>query len=102
MQSYQLAESMPAIIHPNPNRNLLMLYAALKVIYFYVNTSIVTISRRRNSQSVIPPQYGQERSIVMSASVCVFVFFLKSYLRNYMSDLHQIFMYVWLSPPPVA
>ena len=46
------------------------------------------------STTVTPLPIG-ERSIVMSVSVCVFVC-PRSYLRNYTSDLHQIFVRVML------
>jgi len=48
------------------------------------------------SELITPPPIG-ERSIVMSMSVCLFVCAFvssRSYLRNYTSDLHQIFVHV--------
>ena len=42
--------------------------------------------------SAPPPPIGK-RSIVMCVSVCVFVC-PRSYVRNYTSDLHQIFVHV--------
>ena len=37
----------------------------------------------------------EDRSIVMSVSVCLYVFVSpRSYTRNYTSDLHQIFVHV--------
>ena len=60
------------------------------------------MSARSRDNEVIntPPPIG-ERSIVMSVSVCVraCVFSsLRSYLRNYTSDLHQFFLHSLISP----
>ena len=54
---------------------------------------------------VTPPPIG-ERSTVMRVSVCLCVFVCpRSYLRNYTSDLHQMFCACYLWPgcgPPLA
>ena len=66
--------------------------------------------RRRRRQVLCPPASAQqshalrsvvtptgERSIVMGVFVCVCAFFCpRSYLQNYMDDLHQIFVHVFV------
>jgi len=53
------------------------------------------VSQKQHCYLLRPPSAVGERSIVMSVSVCLCVFVCpRSYLRNYTSDLHQIFVHV--------
>jgi len=53
------------------------------------------VSQKQHCYLLRPPPAVGERSIVMSVSVCLCVFVCpRSYLRNYTSDLHQIFVHV--------